>query len=680
MLSAAATAVLAGALLSTAALGAQLPFKQVCAAPPPGAAACLSERLLIAPGSTASRAIAGSASQAINASKPFPGYLTPERLHAAYALPAETAAGSTQTIAVVDAFNDPTAEADLAVYDKQFGLPECTSENGCFRKVNQQGSVSPLPKDEGGWATEISIDVQMAHATCQSCSILLVEANSEQFTDLGAAVNAAANAGATEISNSYGGTELSSYTALNSSSYNHPGVVLTVSSGDCGYLNGACPQNTTGANFPADSPNVVAVGGTTLSEVSGVWSSSAWSEGGSGCSTVFSEAAWQAEVPAFSATGCGSGRAIADVSAVGDPNTGVDVYDSTPEIPGGPTGWGVWGGTSVSAPIVAAEYGLAGGALGVAYPASTLYSHFGQASALHDVVSGSNGSCGTATICKAVAGFDGPTGLGSPIGLEAFSIPGTPKNTSAPTISGYPEQNHTLTESHGAWTGSPTSYSYQWERCGITGAGCHPIASATAQSYLLGAADAGITVRVRETAHNATGPGSADSARTEQVLSDVPTITGFTPPSGITGAVVTITGTALDTTAQLTIGKLPASFTVLSPMKLEATVPDGASRGKISLTSAHGSATAAGKFTPTFTIKSFKPAIGAAGTLVTVKGVGFTPSSTVRFNGTPAASVSFVSSAKLKATVPAGAGSGPITVTNTAAPAGTVRSAGSFLP
>ncbi len=228
---------------------------------------------------------------AISNSKPFPGYLTPERLHEAYALPTETAAGASQTIAVVDAFNDPTAEADLAVYDKQFGLAECTSENGCFRKVDQEGATSPLPKNEGGWATEISIDVQMARAICQDCHILLVETKSEEFTDLGAGVNAAAKAGATEISNSYGGTEQGAYGSLNSTYYNHPGIVVAASSGDCGYYNKLCPEDTVGANFPADSPDVVAVGGTSLTESSGVWASTVWQEGGSGCSTVFSAAA-----------------------------------------------------------------------------------------------------------------------------------------------------------------------------------------------------------------------------------------------------------------------------------------------------------------------------------------------------------------------------------------------------
>jgi hypothetical protein len=651
-------------------------FKRACdAAPPPGHASCMAMRLLVGPSSAQTRPQSNAAS-AVTASKPFPGFLTPARLHEAYVLPTETGAGASQTIAVVDAFNDPTAEADLAVYDKQFGLAPCTSENGCFEKVNQEGNTSPLPKNEGGWATEISIDVQMARAICQNCHILLVEAKSEEFSDLGAGVNAAAKAGATEISNSYGGTEQSSYTSLAKADYNHPGIVVAASSGDCGYYNKLCPEDSVGANFPADSPNVLAVGGTSLSESGGVWSSTVWSEGGSGCSTVFSAALWQSEIGGFTAAGCGSGRAIADVAAIGDPNTGVDIYDSTPEEPGAPTGWGVWGGTSVAAPIVASEFGLAGGALGVSYPSSTVYSHAGDGEALLDVTAGTNGNCGGSTICKATSGFDGPTGVGSPIGLEAFAVPGTPQSSSPPSVTGVAEQGQTLTEHHGEWTASPSSFTYQWERCSAAGSSCQSIATATGASYLLTAADVGSTVRVRETAHNAVGPGSAESTVTETIVSNVPSIVGFFPSTGITGSTFTVTGTGFDTTSEVVLGKLTATFTVLSPTKLEVTVPNGAANGKLTVTTAHGSTTGKAKFTVTLSIKSFK----AAGSTVTIKGTGFNSSSTVAFGGVQATSVTVSSKSKIKATVPAGALAGPITVTNGSAPVGTVRSAATFTP
>jgi hypothetical protein len=667
------------ALASSPGIAPAARFKRACdAAPPPGHASCMAMRLLISSSSSSASPTSAqpSAASAVTASKPFPGFLTPARLHEAYALPTETGAGAAQTIAVVDAFNDPTAEADLAVYDKQFGLAPCTSENGCFKQVNQEGNTGPLPKNEGGWATEISIDVQMARAICQNCHILLVETKSEEFSDLGAGVNAAAKAGASEISNSYGGTEQPSYSSLAKADYNHPGIVVAASSGDCGYYNKLCPEDTVGANFPADSPDVLAVGGTSLSESGGVWSSTVWSEGGSGCSTVFSATLWQSEVGGFPTAGCGGGRTIADIAAIGDPNTGVDVYDSTPEEPGAPTGWGVWGGTSVAAPIVASEFGLAGGALGVSYPSSTVYSHAGDAEALLDVTTGTNGSCGASSICKATSGFDGPTGVGSPIGLDAFAVPGTPQSVSPPSVSGVLEQGQTLSEQHGEWTASPSSFTYQWERCSAAGSSCQSITGATATSYLLAAADVRSTVRVRETARNAVGPGSAESAVTEAIVSNVPTIAGLFPSSGITGSTFTVTGTGFDTKTQVVLGKLAAAFTVLSPTKLEVTVPNGAAHGKLTVTTGHGSATSKAKFTVTLSIKSFK--VGKA--VVTIKGAGFNSSSSVAFGGVQASSVTVSSKSKITATVPAGALAGPVTVTNASAPVGTVRSAATFTP
>ncbi len=257
---------------------------------------------------------------------------------------------------------------------------------------------------------------------------------------------------------------------------------------------------------------MVAVGGTSLTETHGTWTSTAWNEGGSGCSTIFQAPAWQSAVSGFAATGCGSGRVLADVSAIGNPNTGVDIYDSTPEEPGAQTGWGVWGGTSVASPIVAAEFALAGGAGGVSYPAQTLYAHTGEAADLFDVISGTNGSCSTRTICKAVGGFDGPTGIGSPVGLGAFTVSGTPESTSAPGISGSAQEGATLTEQHGGWTNDPTSYTYQWERCGSSGSNCQAVNGAEGETLVVPGGFAGYTVRVRETAHNAEGTGSAYSA------------------------------------------------------------------------------------------------------------------------------------------------------------------------
>ncbi|MGD1055937.1 MAG: IPT/TIG domain-containing protein [Solirubrobacteraceae bacterium] len=660
--------------------------ENTCSAPAPGSAACLGVRLIstsITPADLRAQArrqtaeIQSGASPAVTNKTPLGG-LRPQDLHNAYSLPTESVSSSVQTIALVDAYNDPTAEADLAVYDKEFKLPACTSANGCFRKIDQEGKTSPLPATEGGWATEISLDVQMAHAICQTCHLLLVEADNSSFSALGAAVDAAVKAGATEISNSYGGAEESGDTS-NNAPYNHPGVVITVSSGDCGYFNEACGGHEA-TNFPASSPDVVAVGGTSLNDNSGSWSSTVWDDGGSGCSTVFTAPLWQSEVAYFSETECGSGRSVADVAANADPYTGVDVYDTTPNG-GNPTGWGVWGGTSEASPIVAAEFGLAGGAHGVQYPAQTLYANIGDASDLYDVTSGSNGSCSGATACKARSGYDGPTGVGSPVGLGAFFSPTAPANTALPTINGTAEQGQTLTVTHGTWSNSPTTYTEQWALCPASSSSCSAISGATGATFKIPTTSGyvGSTIRVQETASNSAGGGApARSEATAAVISDLPTITSFTPTSGITGSTVTITGTGLSKATAVHFGSAKATFTADSATQVEATVPNGAPSADISVTTPAGTATSKTLFKPTLSVVSFTPTSGAVGKVVTITGVGFTKSSTVSFNGTAAKTVTYVSSTTLKATVPSGATSGVISVTNTAAPVGTVSSFAHF--
>jgi len=326
-----------------------------------------------------------------NASNPS-GY-NPADLQSAYNLPSSTA-GNGQTVAIVDAYDDPNAASDLNVYRSQFGLPACTTANGCFKKVNQNGGTS-YPRANGGWAQEISLDLDMVSAICPNCHILLVEASSSSLTNLGTAVNRAAAMGANEISNSYGGSESSSDPSYDSTYYNHPGIAITVSSGDSGY----------GVQYPAASQYVTAVGGTTLNRASNTrgWSETTWSGAGSGCSAYDPKPSWQKD------SGC-SKRTVADVSAVADPNTGVSVYDSYAYQ--GQSGWLVFGGTSVASPIIASVYALAGNASTVTY-GSYPYSHTGS---LNDVTSGSNGSCGGSYLCTAGSGYDGPTGLGTPNG------------------------------------------------------------------------------------------------------------------------------------------------------------------------------------------------------------------------------------------------------------------------
>jgi subtilase family serine protease len=242
----------------------------------------------------------------------------------------------------------------------------------------------------------------MASAICKACPILLVEANSNSFNDLSAAVDqAASQPGVVAISNSYGGSEFSSE-STQGLHYNHPGQAVTVSSGDNGY----------GVEFPASSQYVTAVGGTHLTRASNTrgWTETVWSGAGSGCSAYIAKPSWQHD------TGC-SRRTVADVSAVADPNTGVAVYDTY-----GSGGWLVFGGTSVAAPIIAGVYALAGNATAVNY-GSYPYSH---TASLNDVTSGSNGRCtsrknsSSAYLCTGVTGYDGPSGLGTPNGTSAF--------------------------------------------------------------------------------------------------------------------------------------------------------------------------------------------------------------------------------------------------------------------
>ncbi len=679
------------ALVSSAAASASLSTsayrtQQVCSAPQPGSAGCLGVRListsitnadLKANASQQAAEVSHGVSPAVTNKTPNPAGYTPAQLHTAYSLPTATFPSAQQTVAIVDAYNDPTAEADLAVYDKEFNLPACTTSNGCFKKVNQEGKASPLPATSGGWATEISLDVQMVHAICQSCHVLLVEASSASDAALGTAVDTAVKDGATEVSNSYGGPEEAGSTAFNAP-YDHPGVVITVSAGDCGYFNEHCEQKEA-ANFPASSPDVIAVGGTALEKSNEGWKSTVWSGGGSGCSIAFTAPLWQSEVSNWSATACGTGRSVADVAAVADPYTGVDVYDTTPSG-GDPTGWGVWGGTSAASPVIAAEFGLAGGSQGVSFPAATLYAHLGESADLYDVTSGSNGSCTGATACEAASGYDGPTGVGSPVGLGVYATVASPADESPPSILGTAEEGQALTLSHGTWSNKPSSYSDHWLLCNTSGANCAEISGATSTTYTLPAAVVGATVRVQEIASNASGASApVMSSATATVISDAPAVKSFTPTSAVTGSVVTITGTNLTGASAVKFDNVKASYTVKSSTEIEATVPSGVHAGTVSVTTSAGTATSTASFTPSLSVYSFSPTKAAPGASVTLTGVGFTSTSKVKFGEVAATSVTYVASSKtLKVTIPVGAASGPITVTNTATPTGSATSATSF--
>ena len=319
-----------------------------------------------------------------------PGYGPPD-LRSAYKV---TGSGAASTVvAIVDAYGYTNAESDLGVYRSTYGLPACTTANGCFAKYNQSGVKGSYPKQNTGWAQESALDLDMVSAMCPNCRIVLVEANSSSLADLGTAVNTAAALGAHVISNSYGGGEAGSSAYV--ADYDHPGVAITASSGDSGY----------GVQFPASAPYVTAAGGTSLmrSPTSRGWSESAWSGAGSGCSTLYAKPSWQKD------PGCAM-RMEADVSADADPNTGVAVY--------GPGHRGsaflVFGGTSVAAPLIGGLYGVNGGSVNYG---SNPYANMGS---LYDITSGSNGSCSVSYFCNAMVGYDGPTGLGTPNGTTAF--------------------------------------------------------------------------------------------------------------------------------------------------------------------------------------------------------------------------------------------------------------------
>jgi len=457
--------------------------RAVCSAPGPRHAGCLALQLV--PRSAAAREhthpigmVRAASGSAAPAKSPAAGDfgLRPQDLHSAYSLPVSPE--SQQTVALVDAYNDPTAEADLETYDKEFGLPACTTANGCFEKVGQNGPSGSLPfpktsleleqageseeaEEAIGWGAEISLDIESAHATCETCHILLVEANSTSYADLEAAEASAVALGANEVSNSWGGPEQGvTVKGDQSGPFNNPDVVITASSGDDGFLgwDAERPEERGFTNYPAASPHVVAVGGTRLAlGAGGSWAGeSVWNGNGAsggGCSVLFTAPAWQQQTSDWSSVGCTNKRAVADVAADADPYTGVAVMDSSSACESEYTEkavkhkihWCTYGGTSLASPIIAAVFALAGGANGVAYPARTLYENEHNAPAtLHDVNSGSNGECASGyneatgvslcepsqeaqascpplhLSCLAGAGYDGPSGVGTPNGLLAF--------------------------------------------------------------------------------------------------------------------------------------------------------------------------------------------------------------------------------------------------------------------
>jgi hypothetical protein len=367
---------------------------------------------------TASNSTASNSTASNSTAGNLPGY-HPASLLSAYNLTRDSRRGGRgETVAVVDAYRDPYASANLARYRSHFGLPACTTSSGCLRIVNERGKAGPLPRPSAGWAIEQSLDLDMISAICPHCRILLVEANSGSIANLGMAEDSAVALGARFVSNSWGGADWRGEVADNHY-FNHPGDAIVFASGDSGY----------GTMYPADTQFVTAVGGTTLRHKrSGArkWTESVWGSAhsgvgtGSGCAALEAKPSWQRErVDDTAPNGC-LNRTENDVAADASPSTGVTVYDSYRT--GGT--WGEIGGTSVATPIITAVFALAGDPARNSYPASYLYQH---ASHLNDVPTGVNGVCETnrSYLCHGERGYNGPAGLGTPDTSAAFSRAGT---------------------------------------------------------------------------------------------------------------------------------------------------------------------------------------------------------------------------------------------------------------
>ena len=588
---------------AASAAGTTARFVRTCTAVPQGEMRCFALRR--------TNGVVGHIPAGVNPAVAVSGY-GPSDLDSAYNVP--TTLGSGKTVAIVDAYDDPNAASDLSTYRSNFGLPACTTANGCFKKVNQNGATSPLPAANTGWSSEIMLDLDMVSAICPSCHILLVEASSPTTANLGTAVNTAVAQGAVAVSNSYGGSESSNEASYDTSYYKHPGVAIVASSGDGGYTR----------EYPAASPYVTAVGGTNLTRTSNsrgwtesVWSTSSSEGAGSGCSAYETKPSFQTD------TGC-SRRTIADVSAVADPATGVAVYDSY-----GSGGWTVFGGTSVASPIIGAMYALATAPTASAFPNSYPYADPG---ALYDVTTGHTATCSPAYLCTGEVGYDGPTGLGTPNGAAAFGPTSTQSDFSVsvnPTnVSVAAGSNATATVSTAVTSGSSESVA-------LSASG---LPSGVTASFFPSSVNSGSSSTLTFTASSAaaagnysvtvTGTGSTGSHTATLTLSVTaatandfslsvnPTSASVTAGSGTTATVSTAVTSGSAQTVSLGATGLPTGVTAsFSPSSVTA----GSSS---TLTISTSSSTAAGSYTLTITgtgssashTTSFALTVTAAGT------------------------------------------------------------------
>ena len=525
----------------------------------------------------------------------------PSQLQSAYNLTSASAAdGAGRTVAVVDAYDDPTAAADLAAYRSAAGLPVVPS----FKKVNQEGAASPLPSEapsSDDWTLEESLDLDMVSAACPLCNIVLVEADDDSGDGLYVAQNSAASL-AGYISNSWGGTEASTDTTDDSTYFSHSGVVTTASAGDSDY----------GVIYPATSPNVVAVGGTSLSTASNsrgwtesVWNTTTGSEGtGSGCSAYEPQPSWQTSL---GLSGC-SKRIDNDIAADADPATGPAVYDTS----NGNGGWNEVGGTSASSPFIAASFALAGNAGST--PADDIYTH---TSNFYDVTSGNDGSCSPAYLCTAETGYDGPTGIGTPDGISGLETGSTTANTVTVTNPG----SKTGTVGTAASLQISATDSASGQTLSYTAAGLPTGLSISAATGLIsGTPTASGSYSVKVTATDTTGAaGSASFTWTiSAATGNTVTVTNPGSQTGTVGTAVSLQVSATDSASgqTLTYGAsgLPAGLSISSSGLISGT-PTTAGTSSVTVT-ATDTTGAAGSAVFSFTVSAASGSCSSTGDVV----------------------------------------------------------------
>jgi hypothetical protein len=458
------------------------------------------------------------------------GGLSPADLRSAYKLP--TSGGSGQTVAIVDAYNDPNAESDLKTYRSHYGLSECTTANGCFKKVNQKGEAGSYPANESGWSTEMSLDLDMVSAVCSECHILLVEASSASFSNMDTAENEAATLKGTEISNSWGAPERSGETSEDKY-FEHSGIPITVSAGDSCYIN-ECKKLQT-PNWPAMSPDVIAVGGTKLEKASNSrgWNESVWYEPtseygpigtGSGCSLYESKPAWE------TGSSC-SKRTDGDVAAVAACKSPLSIYDSYER-----EGWFVECGTSAAAPIVAGVEGLSPAEARKEGP--ELFWKLGSKGKLFDITEGSNyysaeySSCGS-YLCEAKVGYDGPTGNGTPDGVFKVSPPPSVTTGSATAIT---EKEATLNGTVNP-NGSETKYYFEYGTTTSYGKNTTEVSAGSGTSTLEESATiTGLSSKTEYHFRIVATHGTEATYGVDQVFNTAPFVWSLQEPPFLTGA------------------------------------------------------------------------------------------------------------------------------------------------